>query len=51
MQSYKGELIPFRKLFKDWMLKEELFKKVDETDDAWYTRCKEKAMQSKMFKR
>ncbi len=50
-QAYKGEMVPFRKLFKDWLLKEGLFKKVDETDEVWYNRCKDKAMKSKLFKK
>ena len=50
-QAYKGEMVPFRKLFKDQLLKEGLFKEVDETNEAWYNRCKDKAMKSKLFKR
>jgi hypothetical protein len=50
-QSYRGEVVPFRKLFKDQLLKEGLFKAVDETNEAWYNRCKDEAMKSNMFKR
>ena len=50
-QAYQGEMVPFRKLFKDWLLKKGLFKKVDETDEVWYNRCKDKAMKSKLFKK
>ena len=46
MQSYKGESVPFRKLLKDFLIGQGLFKEVDETDEDWYNRCKDSAMKS-----
>ena len=47
MQSYKGEVLPFRKVLKDFIISQGLFKEVDETDKDWYNRCKDNAMKSK----
>ena len=42
-QNVDGKPIPFRKLFKDNMVKRGIWKKPDESLDEWYDLCEKSA--------
>ena len=48
-QYYEGVHIPFRKLFKDLMMKRGLWKKPEETREQWNERCETAAKKSRLL--
>jgi hypothetical protein len=48
-QNVDGKPVPFRKLFKDNMVKRGLWKKPDESLDEWYANCEKEAKKSKLL--